>query len=359
MPEPVLDLCRVDVGVWGEGEFALVGLAERIEANRAWQDAPNLVWRRDGKWQRNLPLDPPLRDLPAMRRRWVDNQRYFREGGQAGFETKRGCQCHCTYCADPIAKGDHIRTRPPRDVVDELESLFKQGIDHFHTCDSEFNMPMWHASAVCEEIIRRGLGEKLRWYAYCAPAPFSPELAGLMRQAGCLGINFGVDNGDERMLRRLRRGFEPDDIVNAARWCQQAGITTMFDLLLGSPGETRGSLRRTIALMRQAAPDRVGVALGVRIYPGTALAKLATKGELKAGLTGGDDPSETLFFIEPGIAPFASRLLDELIGDDSRFLFFDPSRPERNYNYNANQRLQDAIQKGYRGAYWDILRRYG
>jgi len=64
------------------------------------------------------------------------------------------------------------------------------------------------------------------------------------------------------------------------------------------------------------------------------------------------------YFLEPGIASFASELLDDLIGDDRRFFFFDPSRPDRDYNYDGNQRLVDAIGKGYRGAYWDILRRY-
>jgi hypothetical protein len=359
MPEGVLELCQADAGVWGDGEYALVALADRVEAKRTWRDIPSLIWRGDGNWHRNPPSNLPLPDLPPMSRRWVDNRRYFREGGQAGIETKRGCPCHCVYCADPIAKGKETRTRPPRAVVDELESLLEQGIDHLHTCDSEFNVPAWHASAVCEEIVRRDLGDRLRWYAYCSPAPFSVQLAGLMRRAGCRGINFGVDSGDREMLTRLRRGFGPDDVVNAARWCREAGITVMFDLLLGSPGETQGSLRRTVELMREAAPDRVGVALGVRVYPGTALAELVTQGELRAGLGGGGDGTEPLFFVEPGVAPFASRLLDELIGDDPRFFFFDPSRPERNYNYNANQRLQDAIREGYRGAYWDILRRYG
>ncbi len=67
---------------------------------------------------------------------------------------------------------------------------------------------------------------------------------------------------------------------------------------------------------------------------------------------------EPLFFLEPQVAPSVFDLLDEGIGDDRRFFFFDPSRPEKNYNYNANQRLLEAIQKGYRGTYWDILRRY-
>jgi len=179
-----------------------------------------------------------------------------------------------------------------------------------------------------------------------------------MRRAGCVGINFGVDNGDQQMLRRLRRGFAPDDIVKVARLCRETGLVVMFDLLLGSPGESRESITRTIDLMKRAGPDRVGVAFGVRVYPGTDLAKLAVQGKPREGCIGGGSPLEPLFFLEPGIAPFISDLLDELIAGDTRFLFFDPSRPDRNYNYNANQLLVEAIQAGYRGAYWDILRRY-
>ena len=77
----------------------------------------------------------------------------------------------------------------------------------------------------------------------------------------------------------------------------------------------------------------------------------------QAGLVGGKDPLAPLFFLEPAVAPFCFSLLDDLVGGDSRFLFFDPSRPDKNYNYNANQRLSEAIAAGHRGAYWDILRR--
>jgi radical SAM superfamily enzyme YgiQ (UPF0313 family) len=355
MPEQVLALCEADAGIWGEGEFTLVELIRRIEEGREWHDLPNLVRNRDGTWYRNPPLFKSLENLPAMSREWIDNHRYFCEGGQAGIETKRGCTCQCIYCADPIAKGREIRTRPPNAVVDELERLLEQGIDYLHICDSEFNLPEWHASEVCKEIIRRNLGDKVHWYAYCSPVPFSRRLAEQMHRAGCAGINFGVDNGDEAMLRRLRRDFTPDDILNAVRMCKEAGIVVMLDLLLGSPGETRASIIRTIELMKRAEPDRVGIALGVRVYPETELAhRVMRKND---GLVGGGDLFEPLFFIEPEIAPFAFELLDELIGDDKRFFFFDPSQSDRNYNYNANQLLVDAIQKGYRGAYWDILRR--
>ncbi len=358
MPEQVLEFCEADAGVWGDGEFVLVELANRIEAKREWFDLPNLIWRRDGRWHRNPSSTQPLINLPPMSRTWVDNQRYFREGGQIGIETKRGCPCHCIYCADPIAKGKKIRVRELKAVVDELERLLEQGINCIHICDSEFNLPERHAFKVCQEIISRNLANRLCWYAYCSPVRFSPELADLMRSAGCMGINFGVDNGDEKMLRWLRRNFTPDDILNAARSCHEAGISVLFDLLLGSPGETRESITRTIELMRQAMPDLVGVSLGVRVYPGTELENLVMQNGLREGLVGGDSRSDPLFFIEPRIVPFLFELLDDLVGNDRRFFFFDPSMPDRNYNYNANQLLMDAIRKGYRGAYWDILRRY-
>ncbi|MDY6954873.1 MAG: B12-binding domain-containing radical SAM protein, partial [Thermodesulfobacteriota bacterium] len=359
MPEQVLERCGADFGLWGDGEFGLVAFAESLEGKRPRQEVAGLIWQEQGIWRHNGMSRSPLKQLPPMSRTWVDNGRYFRKGGQAGIETKRGCPGDCIYCADPRAKGRTTRTRPPMTVVDEMERLLDQGIDHVHTCDSEFNLPEAHASAVCEEMIRRRLGERLRWYAYCTPLGFTAELADRMARAGCVGINFGVDSGDGDMLRRLRRGYTPEAILLAGRACQGAGIVVMFDLLLGAPGETRKSLVATVELMNKAAPERVGVAMGVRVYPGTALAHMVFGQHLKEGLVGQGDGTDPLFFMEPTIAPFIFELLDGLIGNDERFFFFDPSRPERNYNYNANQRLEDAIKKGYRGAYWDILRRYG
>jgi hypothetical protein len=357
MPEQVLSLCSADFGVWGEGEFVLPRLADCLENDEDWRNLPGLLWNRDGSWQRNGAPGESLAGLPPMSRTWADNRRYFRLGGQAGFETKRGCSGRCIYCADPAAKGNRVRLRPPAAVADELQNLLAQGIDTLHTCDGEFNIPGLHAVEICSEIGRRGLGEKLRWYAYCSPVPFSPELAGVMRAAGCVGIDFGADSGDEQMLKRLGRDFAPDDILNATRWAKEQGMSVMLDLLLGSPGESRESVARTVEMVRQAAPDLAGVSLGVRVYPGTELARRATSAEHMSGLIGGENPFDPLFFLERRIASSVFDWLDTLIAGDRRFLFFDPSKPNQNYNYNANRLLVEAIREGHRGAFWDILRR--
>lgn len=355
MPEIVLGLTAADAGVWADGEFVLPELARRIAARTPWEDLPNLIVGRRGRWSRNPVSLRDLSDLPPMSRGWVDHRRYFQEGGQGGIETKRGCPCACIYCADPLAKGREIRLRPAQSVAEEWERLLEQGVDHTHTCDTEFNRPEGHALEVCREVLRRGLGEKIRWYAYCSPVPFSCELARMMYRAGCRGINFGVDSGDAEILHRLKRDFTPEDILQAVRLSRGAGLAVMLDLLLGSPGESEASLRRTIELAGRSGAERIGVAVGVRVYPGTELARrVAGRMPEKSPAQNSGEP---VFFLEPRIAESIFDLLDGLIGGDRRFFFYDPSRPERNYNYNANRLLAEAIRKGYRGAYWDILRR--
>jgi len=353
MPEQILDRAGADAGVWGPGERVLPEVMERLQKNEKWETVPNLLVRRNNRWRITRKNEHETYHDLLFRRDLFDNRRYFREGGQAGFETKRGCSKRCIYCADPVSKGRIIRTRSPASVVEEIRSFLKQGIDVFHTCDSEFNIPHAHAQAVCEEIIKAGLGHSMRWYAYCAPAPFTNDLARLLHQAGCVGINFGADTGDAGMLRKLGRDFGPRDIRNAVDACKREGIKVMIDLLVGGPGERRESITRSIEHIKSAGPDRIGINVGVRVYPGTPLREMVPPGS--RGLVGKGELFDPCFYLEPGIADEVFDLVDRLTENDERFLFMNPEKNDRNYNYNDNSTLVEAIRDGYRGAYWDIL----
>ena len=364
MPKGILRYCGVELGIVGDGEWALPALLRRLERGEGYDDVPGLARRTEQGVVVNPPAFLDLDALPSPRRGAIDNYRYLCEGGMGGIETKRGCPQQCIYCADPVAKGRVCRTRSPSKVADEVEHLLELGVDWLHTCDSEFNIPAHHAEAVCEEMIRRGLGEKVRWYAYCAPRPFSRELAGLMRRAGCVGIDFGVDSGDDGMLHRLGRDFTAEDLKEVAHICHQEGITFMYDLLLGGPGETRETVRETIELMRELNPSRVGVAVGVRIYPSTPLARTVRQEglgpdnpHLHGRVLGNADFLAPIFYLSADLGPEPLSFIGQLIGDDERFFFGGAEREETDYNYNENELLVEAIQQGYRGAFWDILRR--
>jgi radical SAM superfamily enzyme YgiQ (UPF0313 family) len=355
----------VEFGIRGDGELALVALVAELRGERRFDRVDGLVWCDGRQWHANRPAWPAVWPTSTARD-LVANQQYFRRGGQIGLETKRGCDRQCAYCADPIAKGASVRARPATLVADEVESLLAQGIDVLHICDSEFNIPGSHARAVCEELVRRRLGERVRWYAYLAVLPFDAEMAALMRRAGCVGINFTGDAASASMLRRYGQPHHSADLANAIRWCRDQGITVMVDLLLGGPGETAASVAETIEFVRQAGPDCAGTGLGVRLYPGTSIVgqlqqvgPLETTPGLRRRYDGPIDLTRPTFFISPALGAQPAQLVRDLIAGDPRF--FEPALEvsdgtSTDHNYNDNAPLVNAIAAGARGAYWDILR---
>ncbi len=364
----ILDVCGADFGIRGDGERSLPALLGELNGRRRFEQVAGLLWRQDGVLRANAPAWPDRLSVPTERDA-VDNAAYFRLGGQMGVETKRGCNRHCTYCADPLAKGSVLRLRDPDEVAAEFRSLLDRGIDVFHLCDAEFNLPPDHARAVCDALIRDGLGERMRWYAYLAVIPFDADLAGRMHRAGCAGINFTSDAASLTMLNAYRQPHRPDDLAAAVRWCRQYGIAVMTDLLLGGPGETPETAAESIAFFKQIDPDCVGAALGIRLYPATAVtAQLSADGPLAANpgihrrYEGPVDLLKPTFYVSPGLGERPAEAIRNFIAGDARFFApGDDAVPTAEsftgYNYNENRELVEAIAGGARGAYWDILRR--
>ncbi len=362
-PRQVMDRCGADLAAVGDGEEALSELVRHLHRGSDYRGVPGLACRDAGEVVVNPPRYARRLDLPSDRGT-IDNARYLRTGAMGNVETKRGCPNRCIYCADPISKGSITRCREPRQVADEFESLLRQGVDVLHLCDAEFNVPPDHALAVCEALIERGLGDRIRWYCYATVQGFSAELAGAMRRSGCVGINFGVDSGCDRMLAALGRGYRRDAIRDAVGRCRQHGMAVMLDLLLGAPGEDPASAAETIEYIKLVDPDRAGAPTGVRLYPGTPLGEtIARQGPLTENpnlhgqVEDNDDYLRPVFYIDRRLGDDPAALVRDLIGEDERF--FKPAPPEElvDYNYNDNTDLEAAIAAGHRGAFWDILRR--
>ncbi|MBN1855051.1 MAG: radical SAM protein [Pirellulales bacterium] len=367
-PKQIVERSGADFGIHGDGEQSIVDLIRELRGARKFNRVPGLVYRDGGIVRSNPPAWPStLATLPA--RDWVNNIAYFHQGGQIGVETKRGCPRQCSYCADPLAKGNRARLRPPIQVAQEIELLLNGGIDVFHLCDPEFNLPPEHAIGVCDILHARGLGERIRWYAYLAVTPFSEDLAYRMRRAGCVGINFTSDAAHPQMLAAYRQPHRKEDLDRVVRLCRKQGITVMLDMLLGGPGETPETIQYTVEAFRQIDPDCAGAALGVRIYPNTGMAAMvAAEGppesnpSIRRHYDGPVDWLQPTFYISSKLGDQPARLVRDLTDQDPRFF---PPQEETNassenpsdHNYNANRQLVDAIAAGARGAYWDILRK--
>lgn len=364
MPESILKYLEVNLGIRGDGEEALLLLLNKIIKGDDYSQIPGLIIVKNDRVISNSIQPVDLQKISLSQRNIINNKRYFEEGGMVGIETKRGCSKNCIYCFDVLAKGRKMRLRPAQDIVNEIKSLLNQGVNYFHLCDSEFNLPSSHALEICQEIIRRNLGDKINWYAYCSPVPFSDNLAKLMKKAGMVGVDFGVDHGNNSMLKTLGRDFNKEDLINTANICHRYKIIFMYDLLMGGPGENKKTVKETIELMKRINPSRVGVSVGIRIFPKTKLSQIVQ-------LEGMNDHNKNLygiikenqnfffpvFYISQKIGLKIVDYISDLVGSDRRFFFPRKENLDQNYNYNENIVLIKAIKKGYRGAFWDILRR--
>jgi radical SAM superfamily enzyme YgiQ (UPF0313 family) len=97
------------------------------------------------------------------------------------------------------------------------------------------------------------------------------ELFGLMKQAGCKRVGFGVENGDDWMLRHvIKKGQTVDMVRQAFKWSKEAKLQTMGFFIFGMPGETEESMEKTIRLALELDPDLAHFMMAAP-FPGTEM----------------------------------------------------------------------------------------
>ena len=102
------------------------------------------------------------------------------------------------------------------------------------------------------------------------------ELVHLMSAAGCKQISLGFESGSEKMLKNLNKHYTLQDIRTTSALFADHGIERMGFLLLGGPGETQETVEESLAFADSLQLDTLKVTIGIRIYPGTQLAEIAT-----------------------------------------------------------------------------------
>ena len=248
MPLELMQHLRPDFGVSGEGELTFASLLDALERGDGdYTGVPNLHRLVADGVKSNPPATrfQDLDALPVPDRRLVD-LRHFSNYHIDSVQTKRGCSLMCDYCTYPTIEGRAVRRRDPVRVVDEMfHSLdCHPEIRHVFVVDSVFNLPPSHAKAICRQLAARGW--QVPWTAYANPLAFDRELADLMQQANCAGLEIGADSGVDRVLDRMAKGFSIDDVRKMDATCKAAGVKDCMTFILGTPGESLEDVRATL-----------------------------------------------------------------------------------------------------------------
>ncbi len=327
-PEALFRDFGVDYAVAGDGERASVKLVDALARGDDPGPVEGLVRSVDGTVFFSPPgEDADLDSLPSPSlHRWIDLARYERHGATVPIQTKRGCVYKCVYCTYRNVEGWGYRTRDPVLVADEIEELqSRASIRHFDFVDSTFNSQPGHALEVCEAIRRRGLDVQLDTTNF-TPAAASRELLATMKRAGFRTLGITAESASDRELERLEKGFDAAKVREVAQRVHDSGIRTLWILLVGGPGENQATLEETIrfAAGRLSFGDAVYATVGLRIYPGTTLHRIA----VREGVVSNDavllDPT---FYFSPELSLEAAVLrLKRFAADHPRFMFSADSR---------------------------------
>ena len=263
----------IDLIVRREGELTFLELLQRIEAKKNFEGVLGTTFRgSDGNIVRNedRPFLMDLDSLPSPAYHLLPLDSYHRMGKTIfPIVTSRGCVQWCDFCSTVRMFGRGYRVRSPKKVVDDMEALHnKYGESQFTFYDDAFTINRQHTLEMCADIKARGLN--VEWDCETRVDAVDKELLEKMHDAGCITVWFGVESGSETMLAKMHKKINREQVKNAFKMSQKAGMMTIASAVIGFPGETEDTALETIDFINSLNPDDIGCYIATP-YPGTPM----------------------------------------------------------------------------------------
>ncbi|MEA1929026.1 MAG: radical SAM protein, partial [Candidatus Auribacterota bacterium] len=275
LPQESLEALPIDFVVRGEPEETASELIVLLERGDDPARIKGLSYRSGDQIIHNpdRPLREDIDSLPLPARDLLPQEKYsapFARRTPFGLIlTARGCPYSCKFCTTRAYYGHTWRPRKVESIVAELGLMAERyGIRDIGFWDDTFTIQPERVIAICREIIKEELD--IEWICLSRVDTVSRDMLAWMKKAGCYQIQFGVESGDEDILRRLGKPVTIRQVRQAFQWCVEEGIEPVAFFMLGNPGETGESLEKTISLSLEL-PARYASFNIYTPYPGCEL----------------------------------------------------------------------------------------
>jgi len=284
--EPILRP-EVDVVCQGEGEQAMLELADAVDRKADFSRIPNLWLRREGSVRANAMRDlvADLDSLPFPDRKLYATYPFFDRQGNRPLHFSRGCPYGCSYCHNArkralfTGKGKYVRWRSMESVLAEIDEIRRAGfVALLHFIDDSFGVNHEGLKAFLAELNKRE-GKRLAIHANMRAETVTEDLCEHFRAYGTdlLRIRIGVECGDERFRREvLKKELSNNDLLEAARLFRKYRIEFTTYNMVGLPGETLDQAMETFRLNLKLKPT-LAICFLYQPYPGTNLTDDALK----------------------------------------------------------------------------------
>jgi radical SAM superfamily enzyme YgiQ (UPF0313 family) len=274
-PQETISLDGVDLAFMGEAEFSFLEFLKNFDNSSHFPKIPGLVYKNtSGEIKKNdfVPLDN-LDDLPFPDRSLLDIKHYNSLLSKGFLSTtiisSRGCPFKCAFCDRAISPiTSHFRWRSARNVIEEICECVELGIKDFLFYDDTFTVRRERVLEICEEIIRNKLD--IRWNIRTRVDLVDEEMLKMLKKAGCVAIHYGVEAGNDKILKVIKKGFTVKKVKEVFKLTKKCGIENLAYFMIGLPSENLKNIQDTFDLAKELKPDYVHTTI-FSPYPGTEL----------------------------------------------------------------------------------------
>lgn len=275
LPQDVLEN-GIDFVVIGEGERTIADFVDYLLNKKDLDDVDGIAYRRNGTTLYNKPrvLIDHLDELPLPAWHLFPIDKYKSEFKKTNrtlpIMTSRGCPGRCVFCYKGLF-GNRYRTRSPQNILREILHLKSEfNITSFDIIDDSFTAGRKRALEVCRLIKENGV--ELGWGlpSGIRVDTVSEELMTALKEAGCYRIGFGVESGNDQILKAIGKNTTKDQIRRAVDLAKRMRFETSCFFIIGNLGETRQTIDDTIAFARELDPDVAQFTMAIP-YPGTEM----------------------------------------------------------------------------------------
>ncbi len=222
-----------------------------------------------------------LDELPFPARHLIKNNLYIRPDTgemQTTIITNRGCPFNCIFCLAQQVSGRTVRMRSPENIILEIEQCIDQfGIKNFLFRSDLFTANLDWVKKLCEQIIKKKL--KIEWACNSRVDTLDQETLRMMKKAGCWLIAFGVESGNEEILKKIKKKANVEKALRIFPLVRAADIKSSIYFLIGFPWDTPMTMKDNIRLAKRIDPDFIEI-FYVYPFPGTELYNFALQNNL-------------------------------------------------------------------------------
>ncbi len=251
LPQLTIENPNLDYLIYGEGEEAWLDLLQAIETGDTRYSRINGLWWKDNgaiveNPQRRLIDDLDTLPFPARHLFELDKYPLYAPSGEklVTVLSSRGCPYNCSFCFKGIV-GRTYRQRSPENIVAELEHLMERyHVRNFYFIDDLFTIDVRRLDKIMDYFIEQKLD--VRWRCLARVDRVNPELLHKMYKAGCRQIHYGIESGDEEVLKATAKHINLEQVRQAIQWTGDARIDSKGYFILGLPGDSEASIEQTI-----------------------------------------------------------------------------------------------------------------